>query len=213
MANTISNGVTVTTSPTGFSSDFEEMQDRVYWLIDEAPGSLFPRSIIQHYINEGLYEVARQTGIPLVRQTFTTPLSPTDSCTLSYPILSRNSAIVSNVRYDDALLELIDEDDISDKTTTGTPRYYFVDGGTVKLWPVPSESAKSIVIEYVKEPTALTGSDEVSELNASAQELACVWAAAKAKGKDDEYNYRDRLMADFADGIARLTGPLTGFYK
>ena len=214
MANIINNGVDVTISPTGFSSDFDEMVVRVYWLIDEAvDSSLFPRSIVEHYVNEGLYEVARQTGIPLVRQTFTTLLSPTDSCTLSYPILSRNSAMVSNVRYDGDLLECIDEDDIADKTGTGVPNYYYIDGATVKLYPVPNVAGKEVVIEYVKEPTHLTGDDEVSELNASAQELAVVWAAMKCKAKDDEYNARDRFAADFADGISRLTGPLTGFYK
>lgn len=214
MANTINNGTAVTTSPEQFSSAYEDMITRVYWLIDESPSSTnFPQSIVKFYINQGLYEVARLTGIPKVRQTFTTPLSPTDSCTLSYPILSRNSAMVSNVRYDGDLLELIDEDDIADKTSTGAPNYFYVDGGTVKLYPVPDTAAKSIVIEYVKEPAALVADDDVSELNASAQELACVWAAAKCKGKDDEYNTRDRLMAEFREGVDALCGPLTGYYK
>ena len=213
MANTITGGSTESVGSSQFTMTFSEMQDQVYFLTDQAPGDLFPRTLAKRYINQGLYEVAGLAGMPEVQESFTTPLSVTNTISPTNPLLTRNSLVVSHVRFDDTLLEHIDEDDIGDKTTEGTPSYYYIDGSHLHLYPVPDDTGNTIVVEYVKEPTMLSADDDVSELTPQAQELACVWAAMKFKQKDDEFAARDRLAADFADGIARITGPRTGFYK
>lgn len=212
MPNIITGGSTV--APVSSPWDgltFRQLQDNVYFLLDEAESSVMPRSIVRRYINLGIIDIARYVDKSQTRQTFSTAVGeyqyPLDS-----PVMEQGSAVVDSVRLDGAVLPEIDPDLAATLTDSGVPRYWYPWGTHVYLVPVPDRAGLSVEVEYRKSPPLLGGDDDASTLPPDALEAVCIYAAYKMKLKDDEYNTADRYKAMYDEAVMKLTGPRTGFY-
>lgn len=212
MANIISGGSVVTPAVVPWGGlTFRELQDTVYFMLDEAESSIFPRSIVRRYVNLGIAEVARFFVKTQTRQTFSTAIGEAQY-PLDTPVVEMGDARVDSVRVDGRVLPQVDPDGMSSLSTLGTPAYWYVTGTSVYVVPVPDSAGLPIEVEYVKAPHIMEDDDDSVDLPPDAVELACLYAAYKMKLKDDEYGTADRYKALYDDGLLRLVGPRTGFY-
>lgn len=194
-----------------FTMTFAQLQDNVYFLLDEAESSIMPRAIVRRYINLGIIDIARYVDKSQTRQTFSTAVGEYQY-PLDNPVMEQGSAVVDSVRIDGVIAPEIDPDMVSARDGSGTPRYWYSLGAAVHLVPVPDEAGIAVEVEYRKSPSLLEDDDDVSTLPPDALEAVCLYAAYKMKLKDDEYNTADRYKAMYDEAVLRLTGPRTGFY-
>lgn len=213
MGVTFTDAVPASGTSSSVGMTFGEMQEYVYFLLDETESPLFPRAVIKRLINQGLLDLAPRIGVPTVRQTFLTPLPGGDRCELTLPLTVRGTAVVESVRFDDTLLGVIQENAIERRSVTGTPGWYWLDGGTVRLYPQPDGSGNVVEVEYVRQMQELVDDADVPPLPADVRELACIYAVWRAKLKDDEMHVADRWQRAYHDGVARAVGPRPGYYE
>lgn len=185
-----------------------EMRRQAYFLADETVSDVFPADRVNALINAGLARVARLTGVP--RITATTPVYAAQAgYQLDSPNTVEDAPVVYSVKLDGTTLPAVP---YTEDNAVGLPAGYFFVESELRLWPVPSADG---VLEVTYEPefTFLSFDAQETTLPYEAQELACIYAAALMKEKDDEYNAADRLLAQFNAGLRDLQGPRPGIYK
>lgn len=116
------------------------------------------------WVNKAYFEVALLSDFDGLKEAATAD-SVADQQEYSVPSDFLAVISVSYPDEDKVLLETsISAMRRSDPDVTGIPKYYATRQESIYLWPVPDESGKTILMDYMEEPAALSADDDVTVL-------------------------------------------------
>ncbi len=175
------------------------MISRVQHLFGDLSESQVDIPFITAMLNDGQVDVARKTGI-LKKHVQTNAVIADGSYAVPEDFILIQRATYDGRKLTKTSLEEVDAlNPVYDNgENTGTPNHYYVYGRTVFLSPLPSASgAGNLDLWYIKTPTPLVLTTDVSELPITYHEDVVRYALARCKELDEEMESAQMIMGDY----------------
>lgn len=178
--------------------DFAELQTEVYargldYLNQDAAGQVR----VKRWINQAYLELCGLERWPFLAATETgaAPLTISDLGTVES---------VRNSSENSVALAWRDRRDLttsySDLTTTGSPRWFYIDNGVIRTWPVGG----SLTVLYWKVPAELEDDDDEPAIPARFQDLIVDGAVIRAYKDSDNFDFVQNLRAEWERGVETM---------
>jgi hypothetical protein len=195
--------------------DYEAILEETRSLLDEDQPSFWEDDELERWINQGYKDIAAR--LECIRSTSNLSLViGTDSYTMPTGVVDKGNTIrkilIDNLEVDQ--ISLSDLDGIASATTggfgeTGTPDYFILWGDVIKFYPIP-DAIKTAVIYYVDTAPSDLGETDTPDLPEYAHQLISLFAASKAKRKDEETTQAEALIQQYLQGIVAAQAQLRG---
>lgn len=196
-----------------------EMKQRVYYLIGESSGTLFPAAQVTNFLNQSfsrLHNVLNENYDTI----YTTTSSGTQDYEIPEPMMFQGNAIVDSVWINDSQIgatgyqEWIDASgNTSDSDELDEPTSFFVNGNTISLYPRP-DSIYELKIRYRREYPSPKLSGETDEVNLSDiyVDAAIFYAAYMLKAKDEQWESASFFKSEYDRVVADISMIKPGVY-
>ena len=144
----------------------------------------------KRFLNQSYLEICEVERWPFLRTTATgtAPLAVADLGAIES---------VRNTAENSVQLAWRDPRDLtlsySDLTTAGSPRYWYIDNGTVRVWPVGG----TLSVIYYKVPAELSAGGDTPVVPSRFQEIIVVGADARAKRARSNFEAAQALQDEF----------------
>jgi hypothetical protein len=148
------------------------------------------------WANEGRRDIAKRTKQGFLSSTFTASTgSYTWNTATSYPPIRRVLYGVKPLPH--VAVEDFDAKYI-DLTTVGVPQFYYLQGPTLYLWPVPSGTDATVVtVESVSVPADLTLASTDLVIPAQFHDDLVIFCLSRAHHRNQDHNAADRTMSEY----------------
>lgn len=171
---------------------------------------------IKNYLNDTIRDVFNEYRLPLMQtsQNYTLNTSSSD--------ITNGSGLPSNfvqaikltvttsgqekdvtwIDYKELIERYADPDDTT-LNPAAAPSYVYKFGTTIKVFPKP-DSAYTVTLYYIKEPTALANDSDVPEIPSEFEELLVVGAAYRCLQVKDNYDQAGILENKYMELLDKL---------
>lgn len=165
----------------------------------------FTDAQLLEWINDGIRECAIQNNLLQKRASSSSSVG-----TSEYPLPTDILKLYS-VKYDGSKLQGLTLDEFDERYgrvdggSNSSPACFYVWGGVLNLYPVPS-SQGSLVVEYIYSPTDLGPEDYDKELPLPVGYHSRIvdYCLAQVAQQDDDINRYTAKMQEFTTGVSQL---------
>lgn len=161
------------------------------------------RGRIEKWLNEGLFQIARQVDAPEF-QAIKTYKTETGVFELELPegFMRAQDIYLPGMECRLQPVDLQKYNMGNPQLYQGVPQIYTVYKNNLMISPAPQESGEEMVMHYFAEPTLMTAGADVPELNGNYWHLLIDYALVRAFEAEDDYEaaqqFQGRLQRDLA---------------
>lgn len=182
-----------------------EIVTRVQRQFGDESGAQITRSDIVNWANDGQLDIVRKTD-SLQVHVETDAIKNDGSYDLPSTLIRIRRCTFNGKKLDRIELEALDQlhpdREVSDNNG-GTPKYYYVWGSRLWVFPVPgSDGIGNLDVYYVKHPDPIISDQDIPEIPVHMHEDIVRYCLGRAKELDEEDAKAQEVMADYE---ARIT--------
>lgn len=174
---------------------------------DDVEAQITTEDIVR-WVNDACLEIVTQNSTNEGYHLGTTPVEEGKrTYALPADLLKVRSIRVNGIKLRPSTYEQVNEIDADFESTVGNPSHYWVFGGELNLYPVPSNNLGNLTVMYVKTPDKLTDVTLDTEPDVPKQYHPRIveYCIAQAAELDDNLGHYQLKMGQFRENVLQLS--------